>query len=145
MSNEVEVKFKLGEGAIVPSQATSTDAGWDVYANQDINIPLYGLKLVPTGLSIELPDGYEAQVRGRSGNALKRGLTIGQGVGTIDAGYRGEVGVLIKNMNPYGVDIAKGDKIAQLVIKEVPKVTWKPAGELSTSDRGEKGFGSSGK
>ncbi|MEO6324631.1 MAG: dUTP diphosphatase [Thermoanaerobaculia bacterium] len=100
--------------------------------------------LVPTGLTLEIPHGYEGQVRARSGLALKKGLTLGNGVGTIDSDYRGEVGVILLNLGKEPVTIERGDRIAQLVIAPVVRASFLPADELATSVRSGGGFGSTG-
>ena len=101
-------------------------------------------KLIPTGLYIELPQGYEAQVRPRSGLALKQGITCLNSPGTIDADYRGEIGVLLINLSGQEQVIQHGDRIAQLVIQPVVQCTWETAIELSDTQRGDGGFGHTG-
>jgi dUTP pyrophosphatase len=103
-----------------------------------------GRALVPTGLTLEIPRGFEAQVRARSGLALKKGLALANGVGTIDADYRGEVGVIVVNLGSEPVTIARGDRIAQLVVAPVVRAVFTLAGGLAGSARGSGGFGSTG-
>jgi len=139
----VNVKIKkLDKDAFIPAQANINDAGWDICAIGNYYIKPNRTELVKTGLAVEIPKGYELQIRGKSGNALKRGLNIAQGIGTIDSGYRGEIGVLLHNMDCWTKTILEGDMIAQLVLEEIPEVTYEEVKELSKSDRGDKGFGS---
>ena len=102
--------------------------------------------LVPTGIAIALPDGFAAFVHPRSGLAITRGLTVVNAPGTIDAGYRGEISVALVNLDPLAVvDIARGDRIAQLIFQEIARIRWIPVDHLPGSDRGEGGFGSTGR
>jgi dUTP pyrophosphatase len=101
--------------------------------------------MVPTGLHIELPDGYEAQVRPRSGLAAKHGITVLNSPGTIDADYRGEIKVILVNLSKEPFVINRGERIAQMVIARYEKIEWEQVCELSDSERGEGGFGSTGK
>jgi len=101
--------------------------------------------VIPTGLYLELPQGYEAQIRPRSGLALKKGLSIPNAPGTIDSDYRGEVGVIVINLSKEPVTIQKGDRIAQMVIAKYEQIEWEAVSELSASDRGSGGYGSTGK
>ncbi len=101
-------------------------------------------RLIPTGIAIALPPGHEAQVRPRSGLALKHGVTVLNSPGTIDADYRGEVGVILINLGPSAFAIARGDRIAQLVVAPVTRIAWREAGDLADSARGAGGFGSTG-
>jgi dUTP pyrophosphatase len=103
-----------------------------------------GRALVPTGLVLEIPPGYEGQVRARSGLALKKGLALANGVGTIDADYRGEVGVVVVNLGTEPVTLARGDRIAQLVIAPVVRAVFEDAPDLGETARGAGGFGSTG-
>lgn len=100
--------------------------------------------VVPTGLTLEIPPGFEAQVRARSGLALKKGLALANGVGTIDADYRGEVGVIVVNLGAEPVTIERGERIAQLVVAPVVRASFEPAPELNGTARGAGGFGSTG-
>lgn len=139
----VKIKFKkLVEDAIMPTQANKGDAGWDVRAAEQLIIRPYSCAKVKTGLSVEIPVGYELQVRGKSGLALNENITIAQGIGTIDAGYRGEVCVLIYNQACHIKRIEKGAMIAQLVLGKVYDVEWELTTDLTESERGAKGFGS---
>lgn len=130
----------------LPAYKTNHSAGLDLQANieQDIGLAPMERTLVKTGLSIELPQGYEAQVRPRSGLALKQGITVLNSPGTIDADYRGEIGVILVNLSAEPVTIRHGDRIAQLVIAKHEQVEWELADELSDTERGAGGFGSTG-
>lgn len=142
------VKFKRvdnqrGVIAKIPSYAHGPeDAGMDVFAAEANIIGPHQRKLVRTGLLIELQPGYEAQVRSKSGRALKEGLAVLNSPGTIDPGYRGEVGAVLFNSSDESVIITEGQAIAQLVIAKVEYATIEVATELSASDRGDSGYGS---
>ena len=131
----------------LPAYATPLSAGMDLRADLTEPITLAPLQrcLVPTGLYIALPPGYEAQVRPRSGLALKQGITVLNAPGTIDADYRGEIRVILVNLSDTPFVIQDGERIAQMVIAELPKVTLKLVDALGSSERGEGGFGSSGR
>lgn len=143
----MEVKVKNQSAFPLPKYETELSAGMDLRANIAETVTLSSLerKLIPTGLFIELPAGYEAQVRPRSGNALKKGLTVLNSPGTIDADYRGEIGVILVNLSNEKVDILPGDRIAQLVFARHEKAVWSVVEELGASERGAGGFGSTGK
>ena len=130
----------------LPRYATPLSAGVDLCANLDAPVTLAPLerRLVPTGLYIALPAGYEAQVRPRSGLALKHGITLLNSPGTIDADYRGELGVILANLSDQPFTVADGDRIAQLVIARHETVTWEPVEALGDTELGEGGFGHSG-
>ena len=141
----IEIKYiPLREGAHIPQKAHEDDAGFDLYASEDFTLKAHGFGCVPTALSIELPDGYEAQVRPRSGLAAKHGVTVLNAPGTIDAGYRGEVKVILINHGEQDFEITAGMRIAQLVVSPVLPARFVEAAALADSDRGEGGFGSSG-
>ena len=144
---ELEIKIKMEEGAedLFPTKAHSSDAAWDLRARLSLELPVGRSTLVPTGIYIELPENYEAQVRPRSGLALKHDLMRTNSPGTIDAGYRGEVGVIMYNGGKTPYKIERGDRIAQMVICKLPEIKLIPTDALSDSDRGKGGFGSSGK
>ncbi len=131
----------------LPAYETAGAAGMDIRANIDAPITLGMLerKLIPTGLFIELPEGFEAQLRPRSGMAFKHGLTLPNTPATIDADYRGEIKVAVINISKEDVTINNGDRIAQMVIARYEKIEWMPVDALSPSGRGEGGFGSTGK
>jgi len=131
----------------LPEYATAGSAGLDLKANLDAPIVLKPLQreLVPTGLFIELPQGYEAQIRPRSGLAFKNGITVLNSPGTIDADYRGEVKVLLVNLSDTDFAINDGERIAQMVVAKHEQVIWGAVSELQDSARGKGGFGSTGK
>lgn len=131
----------------LPVYATVSSAGLDIKAVLDQAITLRPLerKIIGTGLKIALPEGYEAQVRPRSGLAAKHGLTVLNAPGTIDADYRGEIGVILVNLSNEAVDINPGERIAQLVVAQYTQVDWQVVESLGSTDRGEGGFGSTGK
>lgn len=131
----------------LPQYATVQSAGLDLRANLDTSITLLPMerRLIPTGLRIALPQGYEAQVRPRSGLALKHGITLLNTPGTIDADYRGEIGIILVNLSTEPFTIADGDRIAQLVIARYEQVEWTEVSSLDVTERGEGGFGHSGK
>ena len=131
----------------LPAYETLSSAGMDVRAalNEAVTLQPLERKLIATGLFLEIPHGYEVQVRPRSGLAYKNGVTVLNAPGTIDADYRGEVGVLLINLSNEPFTIASGDRIAQLVGAKVEQIDWKPTSQLSETERGEGGFGSTGK
>ena len=131
----------------MPAYATNASAGMDLRANLDSPIVLSSLErtLVPTGLFIELPVGYEAQIRPRSGLAFKNGLTVLNSPGTIDADYRGEVKVILVNLSKEDFIINDGERIAQMVISKHEQAEWIEVEELLETERGAGGFGSTGK
>ena len=131
----------------LPQYATALSAGLDLRANleEDITLQPMERRLVPTGLSIALPEGYEGQVRPRSGLALKHGITLLNTPGTIDADYRGEIGVIMVNLSDTPFNIADGDRIAQLVIARYEQAEWEAVEALDSTERGDGGFGHTGK
>ena len=131
----------------LPGYATDHSAGMDIRASIEKEILLKPLErvLVPTGLYIELPYGYEAQIRPRSGLSLKKGITVLNTPGTIDADYRGEIGVILINLSNVDYVIKDGERICQMVINKYEKIEWKEVEILNISDRGEGGFGHTGK
>ena len=131
----------------LPAYATPLSAGMDLRANLDQPIVLKPLQrcLVPTGLYIALPAGYEAQVRPRSGLAIKKGIGVLNAPGTIDADYRGEICVILVNLSPDDFVIEDGERIAQLVVARHEQVTWNEVATLYDTDRGAGGFGHTGK
>lgn len=130
----------------LPTYATALSAGMDVRASLDAPVELAPgeRRLIPTGLYIALPEGYECQVRPRSGLALRHGITLVNAPGTVDADYRGEIGVILINLGQEPFIIADGERIAQLVVKRYERVEWEPVESLDTTIRGEGGFGSTG-
>lgn len=145
--SKVTIKFKMFEDCqdLTPKKAHHDDAAFDLMARVDATLEPAKSKLVPTGLFIELPIHYEAQVRPRSGLALKHTLTVTNSPGTIDAGYRGEVCVIMLNASRENYNIKRGDRIAQMVIAKLPEVEMVQVEELSDTKRGSGGFGSTGK
>jgi len=136
-----------GAGLPLPSYATVDAAGLDLLAAvaEPIELAPGARRLVPTGISIALPPGYEAQLRPRSGLALKHGVTLLNSPGTIDADYRGEVGVILINLGEAPFRLQRGDRIAQLVIAPVARLAWRESEALPESVRGAGGFGSTGR
>lgn len=130
----------------LPHYETIQSAGMDLRANLSESITLTSLEraIVPTGLFIELPDGYEAQIRPRSGLAAKKGITLLNSPGTIDADYRGEIGVILVNLSKEPFVIENGERIAQMVIAKYEQIQWKNTTALSETERGAGGFGSTG-
>lgn len=130
----------------LPQYATELSAGMDLRANLESPIVLKPLQrcLVPTGLFMALPEGYEAQVRPRSGLALKKGVTVLNTPGTIDADYRGEIGVILVNLSDQDFVIEDGERVAQMVIARYEQICWEPVEVLSETERGAGGFGHSG-
>ena len=130
----------------LPEYSTEQSAGVDLRAHiiKKINLKPLARTLVPTGLFIELPDGYEAQIRPRSGLALKKGITVLNTPGTIDADYRGEIMVILINLSNENVDICNGDRICQMVINKYEKARFEEVIELNETKRGKGGFGNKG-
>jgi dUTP pyrophosphatase len=130
----------------LPSYETIASAGMDVRANIDSPVTLEPMEraLIKTGLFIEIPVGYECQVRPRSGLAFKKGITVLNSPGTIDADYRGEVGVILVNLSNEPFTVEDGERIAQLVFGKFEQAQWELSDELSSTERGEGGFGSTG-
>lgn len=135
---------KIHKDAIIPSCAHEGDAGLDLYSIEELEINPGETALIKTGIKIELPNQTEAQIRPRSGLALKFGITVLNTPGTIDEGYRGEIGVILINHGKNSFIVEKGMKVAQMVVKPVWKVDVVEVEELSSSERGEGGFGSTG-
>jgi dUTP pyrophosphatase len=131
----------------LPSYKTENAAGMDLYAavTEPLTLEPGGRAAVPTGIAVAVPPGYEAQVRARSGSALHYGIGLTNGVGTIDADYRGQIYVLIINHGETAFTIGRGDRIAQLVIAPVLRVAWKVVPELDATERGAGGFGHTGR
>ncbi|OJF17414.1 MAG: deoxyuridine 5'-triphosphate nucleotidohydrolase [Bacillaceae bacterium G1] len=144
---EVKVQKLPGcEDIPVAQRMAAGASGYDLHAavQEPVTLMPGERGLIPTGLRIELPDGYEAQVRPRSGLALKHGLTVLNAPGTIDSDYRGEINVLLINLGQEAVTIHRGDRIAQLVVQAVMDVNWRVVEELSATERDSGGFGHSG-
>ncbi len=142
----MEVKIINKSKHDLPSYATIASAGMDLRANLEDKIILSPLErvIVKTGLFIELPVGYEAQIRPRSGLAAKKGITVANAPGTIDADYRGEIGVILVNLSKEAFTINNGERIAQMVVAKHERVDWQEVESLEESDRGAGGFGSTG-
>ena len=143
----MEVKIKLENGCenFCPKKAHPDDAGYDLYSRIDAVLePLSGVA-IPVGFAIELPTGYEAQIRPRSGLAAKHHITVTNSPGTVDANYRGEIKAILYNLGREPFTIKRGDRIAQMVICKLPEIELVEATELSETDRNTNGFGSSGK
>ncbi|MBW7935757.1 MAG: dUTP diphosphatase [Flavobacteriales bacterium] len=144
---ELDVKIINQSTNELPKYETSGAAGMDLRANLEHDVILKPMQrdLIPTGLFIELPEGFEAQIRPRSGLALKKGITVLNTPGTIDADYRGEIGVILINLSDEIFVIQHGDRIAQMIISRHERANLIPADQLNTSLRGSDGFGSTGK
>ncbi|MBO5823277.1 MAG: dUTP diphosphatase [Lentisphaeria bacterium] len=142
-----EIKIVMLENCedLMPAKAHFDDAAFDLRSRVDMVLPVRKSVVVPAGFSLELPVGYEAQIRPRSGLALKYDLMLTNSPGTIDAGYRGEVGVIMYNGGTEEFTIKRGDRIAQMVIAKLPEVKLVVAESLSETGRGSGGFGSTGK
>jgi dUTP diphosphatase len=135
-----------GAGLPLPAYATAGAAGADLAAAVDTSLVLApgARALVPTGIALALPEGFEAQVRPRSGLALAKGVTVLNSPGTIDSDYRGEIGVVLANLGSEPVTIQRGERIAQLVVAPVRRVAWQQVAQLAPASRGAGGFGSTG-
>ncbi len=139
------LKFKKEDkDAMLPTYAHPEDAGMDIFSNEEKIIPSKSWALVKTGFSMELPTGYEAQVRSKSGLTLKSGLIVLNSPGTIDENYRGEVGVILMNVSDNDYKVERYQKIAQMVINKVEHFKVVEVTEMSETNRGEGGFGSTG-
>ena len=145
--NKLKVKIKkLRKNAILPEYQTKYSAGMDLHACIDETVIIKSMErtLIPTGLSIELPIGYESQIRSRSGLSLKNGIAMANGVGTIESDYRGEYGVILINYGKDDFHVQPGMRVAQLTISKYEHVDWQEVDKLSKTKRGEGGFGSTG-
>lgn len=146
----LRVKIKIlphGKGLPLPKYMSEHAAGMDLYAavNPELVIPPGEWRLVPTGIAIALPEGYEAQVRPRSGLALKQGVSILNTPGTVDADYRGEIGVILMNHGKENLVIKRGDRIAQMIINKIERISFEEVNELPETGRSTGGFGHTGK
>ena len=147
MTDSVGVRIKRlphGEGLALPAYATQGAAGMDVLAAEDVTLAPGARHAVATGFSVAIPEGYEIQVRPRSGLALKHGISVPNTPGTIDSDYRGELKVILINLSAEPFAIARGDRIAQLVLAPVTQAAWEEVAELDETSRGAGGFGSTG-
>jgi dUTP pyrophosphatase len=144
---KLRVKILNKSGHPLPGYSTGLSAGMDIRANVSEPIILGPGKrcLVPTGLFIELPEGYEAQIRPRSGLALKKGITVLNSPGTIDADYRGEVGIILINLSDEPFEIANGERICQMIISKHETIQWEEVKMVGETERGSGGFGHTGK
>ena len=144
---DLNVKIVNKSNHQLPSYATAGSAGMDLKANTDVPVSLKPMEryLFPTGMHIQLPEGYEAQIRPRSGLAAKYGITVTNCVGTIDSDYTGEIKVSLINLSTDTVVIYPGDRIAQMVVAKYEKVTWEEVSALDETERGDGGFGSTGR
>ena len=142
----MEIKVINASRYELPKHATSGSAGLDLRSNEEyiISIQQFGRKLIHTGIHIELPQGYEAQIRPRSGLALKKGLTVLNSPGTIDSDYRGEIGVILYNSSSDTVVVEPGERIAQMVIAKYEQVELVDVNYLNETDRGDGGYGHTG-
>ena len=129
----------------LPEYARDGDAGMDICASEDVRLKAFNWAVVPTGLYLEIPEGYEVQIRSRSGLAAKHGICVLNSPGTIDSGYRGEIKVILHNHDHHTYEVKKGERIAQMVLAPVTTATLKEVAELSDSERGAGGLGSTGK
>lgn len=138
---------KLSSDAVEPSYNYDGDSGFDLYSTEEVVLPPFGRALIPTGLAFEIKDGYEIQVRSKSGLAIKQGLMVLNSPGTVDNNYTGEVKVILFNVNNHEFVVNKGMKIAQAVLTSVVNGKWvnlKKINKINNTDRGENGFGSTG-
>ena len=142
----MEVEIVNHSSNPLPEYSTGNSAGMDLRANLEKVVSLEPLerKLIPTGLFIELPEGYEAQIRPRSGLALKKGISVLNTPGTIDADYRGEIGIILVNLSNDIYVVENGERICQMVINKVETIAWTPVDYLEESKRGDGGFGHTG-
>ena len=141
----MKVKVINGSDNVLPKYETISSAGCDIRSSEEVRLFEGERLLVKTGLFIQIPIGYEVQVRPRSGLAYKHGLTVLNSPGTIDADYRGEIGVILINHGSSSVKLNKGERIGQLVLNKIEQIEWEQVLMLDESDRGKGGFGSTGK
>jgi dUTP pyrophosphatase len=144
---ELEVYVVKEHGVVLPGYATSASSGMDLRAHIDRPMVLGSLEraLVPTGIAVSIPEGFEGEVRPRSGLAINSGVTVLNAPGTIDADYRGEIKVILINLGNTPFEIKKGDRIAQIVFKKTVQARWELVDQLPETERGEGGFGSTGR
>jgi dUTP pyrophosphatase len=136
---------RLDPELALPAYATIGDAGMDLFAAEDVSLKPFGRAAVPTGIALAIPEGYAGFVQPRSGRALNEGLGVVNSPGLIDSGYRGEIKVIVINLNDVGlIDIHRGEKIAQIVFQKVEQADVEVVDELPASERGARGFGSTG-
>jgi len=142
----MEVKIVNKSKHALPGYGTIHSAGMDLRANLESPVTLKPLerRLIPTGLFVAIPEGFEAQIRPRSGLAMKHGISLLNTPGTIDADYRGEIGIIMVNLSDQEFVIRDGERICQMILNKVEKVTWKPVESLEVTERGSGGFGHTG-
>ena len=141
----VEIPILLEQGAAMPAYATALSAGMDLRAGEDVTLAPGERAAVATGIRVAIPEGYEGQVRPRSGLALRHGLAMVNSPGTIDADYRGEIKMILINLGSESVHFAKGERLGQFVVCPVARAVLVPVQNLEESERGEGGFGSTGR
>ena len=143
----MKVKIVNKSRHALPEYQTPLSAGLDIRANLDESVTLRPLEraMIPTGLFVELPEGYEMQIRPRSGLAAKHGITVLNSPGTIDADYRGEIKVILVNLSNEPFTIESGERIAQMIVARYEQIEWQPVEELGATERGAGGFGSTGR
>ena len=139
----MKVKIKLSKDAQMPTYGSEGAAGLDLYTTEDVTLQPNERKLIKTGVSLEIPEGHFCYVMGRSGNTIKKGLHVA--LGLVDEDYRGEIGVMAFNQSNEPIEFKKGDRVAQMVIMPYPKVEFVEVNELSDTERGTGGYGSTGK
>jgi dUTP pyrophosphatase len=145
-NNKMQIKtLKLNSDASLPAYAKAGDAGADLCSTHAVNLLPGEYKLVSTGIAVEIPRGYVGLIHPRSGLAAKHGITVLNTPGTVDAGYRGEIKVILINLSQEVYNISRGERIAQLVIQKVEHAFFEPVDELDSTERGNGGFGSTGK
>lgn len=142
----MKVKIVNSSDNPLPDYSTSSSAGMDLRANLEQAVTLEPMerKLIPTGLFMELPEGFEAQIRPRSGLALKKGISVLNTPGTIDADYRGEIGIILVNLSDEAFVVEHGERICQMVVNKVESIKWDQVESLEESERGKGGFGHTG-
>lgn len=146
MEKTIEIKIINKSANPLPTYTTGGSAGMDVRADlpEPVVLAPMSRRLIPTGLYVAIPEGYELQMRPRSGLALKKGISLVNTPGTIDCDYRGEIGVIIINLSDEPFTVNPGDRICQMVLNRVPQVRWLPVDSLDDTERGDGGFGHSG-
>lgn len=146
MIDQVKIKIVNRSGLPLPAYSTAMSAGLDLRACLDapLTIAPGERRLIPTGLRVALPEGYEMQLRPRSGLALRSGITLLNSPGTIDADYRGEIGVIVINLSAEPFTVGHGDRICQMVVARYSRVEWEPCDSVEATERGEGGFGHTG-
>jgi len=145
MAGTVVIKVKKHDGGSLPKYMTEHSAGADVFAASGTVIKPGETALVPTGLFLEIPEGFEVQVRPRSGLALNHGIILPNSPGTIDADYRGELKIILMNLGKKDFEVKQGDRVAQIIASKVARATFDETGALSETGRGAAGFGSTGR